>query len=85
MVFKFVKVGGPKERPTKKYHTTDETRVPGAVSEVGFMMIASALVESMFKECKFAWFGISLNMKGLPFPVKIYQCEIFTRATPGMV
>ena len=39
--FQFVKVGSPTERLTKKYDTSAEGQVPGAVPGVGLMLIAS--------------------------------------------
>ena len=39
--FRFVKVGVPTERLTKKYDTSAESLVPGAVPEVDFTYIES--------------------------------------------
>ena len=39
----YVKVGGPMEGHTKKYDTSSEGWVPGAVPGVGFTLIASVL------------------------------------------
>ena len=41
--FQSVKIGSPKEKLTKKYDTSAESKVPGAVPGVGLMLIASVI------------------------------------------
>ena len=49
------------ERVTKKYDTSNEIRVPGAVPGVGLMLIRAVLsIKSQFKDCKLVKFDTSL-------------------------